>query len=116
MVSNVQAGHSGQIFLDNSDAWGHENSAVEGVSFAPVTFAANPDSPRTIMGGLAVLDTSFTATRTGIQIIGIYGICLLAAKKAGKKDHFAFGPFLCAGIVLAMLFGGPILDWYCAFL
>ena len=77
MVSNVQAGHSGQIFLDNSDAWGHENSAVEGVSFAPVTFAANPDSPRTIMGGLAVLDTSFTATRTGIQIIGIYGICLL---------------------------------------
>ena len=78
MVSNVLAGHSGQIFLDNSDAWGHENSAVEGVSFAPVTFAANPDSPRTIMGGLAVLDTSLTATRTGIQIIGIYGICLLA--------------------------------------
>ena len=78
MVSNVQAGHSGQIFLGNSDAWGQENSAVEGVSFAPVTFAANPDSPRTIMGGLAVLDTSFTATRTGIQIIGIYSICLLA--------------------------------------
>lgn len=78
MVSNVQAGHSGQIFLDNSVAWGQENSAVEGVSFAPVTFAANPDSPRTIMGGLAVLDTSFTATRTGIQIIGIYSICLLA--------------------------------------
>lgn len=78
MVSNVQAGHSGQIFLDNSDAWGHENSAVEGVSFAPVTFTANPDSPHTIVGGLAVLDTSFTATRTGIQIIGIYGICLLA--------------------------------------
>lgn len=78
MVSNVQAGHSGQIFLDDSDAWGQENSAVEGVSFAPVTFAANPDSPRTIMGGLAVLDTSFTATRTGIQIIGIYSICLLA--------------------------------------
>lgn len=78
MVSSVQGGHSGQIFLDNSDAWGHENNAVEGVSFAPVTFAANPDSPRTIMGGLAVLDTSFTATRTGIQIVGIYGICLLA--------------------------------------
>lgn len=78
MVSNVQAGHSGQIFLDNSDAWGHGDNAVEGVSFAPVTFTANPDSPHTIVGGLAVLDTSFTATRTGIQIIGIYGICLLA--------------------------------------
>lgn len=78
MVSNVQSGHSGQIFLDNGEAWGHGDNAVEGVSFAPVTFTANPDSPHTIVGGLAVLDTSFTATRTGIQIIGIYGICLLA--------------------------------------
>ena len=78
MVSNVQSGHSGQIFRDNGDAWGHGDNAVEGVSFAPVTFTANPDSPHTIVGGLAVLDTSFTATRTGIQIIGIYGICLLA--------------------------------------
>lgn len=78
MVSNVQSGHSGQIFLDNGDAWGHGDNAVEGVSFAPVTFTANPDSPHTIVGGLAVLDTSFTATRTGIQIIGIYSICLLA--------------------------------------
>ena len=78
MVSNVQSGHSGQIFLDNGDAWDHGDNAVEGVSFAPVTFTANPDSPHTIVGGLAVLDTSFTATRTGIQIIGIYGICLLA--------------------------------------
>lgn len=78
MVSNVQSGHSGQIFLDNGDAWGHGDNAVEGVNFAPVTFTANPDSPHTIVGGLAVLDTSFTATRTGIQIIGIYGICLLA--------------------------------------
>ncbi|MGF0010039.1 sigma 54-interacting transcriptional regulator [Desulfovibrio sp. SGI.102] len=78
MVSNVQSGHSGQIFLDNGDAWGLGDNAVEGVSFAPVTFTANPDSPHTIVGGLAVLDTSFTATRTGIQIIGIYGICLLA--------------------------------------
>lgn len=78
MVSNVQSGHSGQIFLDNGDAWGHGDNAVEGVSFAPVTFTANPDSPHTIVGGLAVLDTRFTATRTGIQIIGIYGICLLA--------------------------------------
>ncbi len=78
MVSNVQSGHSGQIFLDNGDAWGHGDNAVESVSFAPVTFTANPDSPHTIVGGLAVLDTSFTATRTGIQIIGIYGICLLA--------------------------------------
>ena len=52
----------------------------------------------------------------GIVFGGMYGIYLLAAKKAGKKDHYAFGPFLCAGIVIAMLFGGPVLEWYCAFL
>ena len=52
----------------------------------------------------------------GIVFGGMYGIYLLASKKAGKKDHFAFGPFLCAGIVIAMLFGGPVLEWYCAFL
>ena len=52
----------------------------------------------------------------GIVFGGMYGIYLLAAKKAGKKDHFAFGPFLCAGIVIAMLFGGPVLEWYCAYL
>lgn len=52
----------------------------------------------------------------GILGGGLYGIWLLAAKKADKKDHFAFGPFLCAGIVIAMLLGEPILQWYCAFL
>lgn len=52
----------------------------------------------------------------GILGGGGYGIWLLAAKKADKKDHFAFGPFLCVGIVVAMLFGEPILEWYCAFL
>ena len=51
----------------------------------------------------------------GILGGGFYGIWLLAAKKADKKDHFAFGPFLCAGIVLAILLGEPILRWYTSF-
>ena len=52
----------------------------------------------------------------GILGGGFYGIYLLAAHKADKKDHFAFGPFLCVGIVLALLFGDPVLAWYCRFL
>ena len=52
----------------------------------------------------------------GILGGGFYGMYLLAAKKADKKDHFAFGPFLCVGIVLAILFGDPVLEWYCQFL
>ena len=52
----------------------------------------------------------------GILGGGFYGMYLLAVRKADKKDHFAFGPFLCVGIVLALLFGGPVLAWYCRFL
>lgn len=43
---------------------------------------------------------------------GLYGIWLLTAKKAGRKEHFAFGPFLCAGIVIAYFWGEAVLEWY----
>lgn len=43
---------------------------------------------------------------------GLYGIYLLAAKKKGRKEHFAFGPFLCAGIAAALFWGGSLLEWY----
>jgi leader peptidase (prepilin peptidase)/N-methyltransferase len=33
---------------------------------------------------------------------GIYGIYLLVTKKKGKKDHFAFGPFLSIGIAVSL--------------
>lgn len=46
---------------------------------------------------------------------GVYGIWLLATKRKGKKDHFAFGPFLCIGIAVAMFAGENILDWYLGF-
>lgn len=46
---------------------------------------------------------------------GIYGIWLLATKRKGRKDHFAFGPFLCTGMAAAMFAGDRILDWYLGF-
>lgn len=36
---------------------------------------------------------------------GLYGIWLLVVKNKGRKEHFAFGPFLCGGMMIAMLFG-----------
>jgi leader peptidase (prepilin peptidase)/N-methyltransferase len=33
---------------------------------------------------------------------GAYGAYLLLTKKKGRKDHFAFGPFLSIGIVVAL--------------
>lgn len=43
---------------------------------------------------------------------GGYGVYLLASKKKGRKDHFAFGPFLGLGIVVAMLCGEEIISFY----
>ena len=48
----------------------------------------------------------------GIVIGGIYAIVLLAAKKAGRKTAIAFGPYLCMGILVALLWGGELLGWY----
>lgn len=46
---------------------------------------------------------------------GAYGVYLLAAKKKGRKDHFAFGPFLCAGAALSLFLGERVLSWYLGF-
>ncbi len=43
---------------------------------------------------------------------GLYGIYLLATRRKGRKEHFAFGPFLCAGMAAALFWGAPLLEWY----
>ena len=48
----------------------------------------------------------------GIVVGGAYGIFLLATRKKGRKEHFAFGPALCAGIGVAMFAGDNIIDFY----
>lgn len=51
-----------------------------------------------------------------ILVGGIYGSWLLLSGKKERKDHFAFGPFLCVGIAIAALFGDALLKWYAGFL
>lgn len=51
----------------------------------------------------------------GLLTGGLYGIWLLAAGKKGRKEHFAFGPFLCLGMTVALFWGEQILDWYLSF-
>lgn len=47
---------------------------------------------------------------------GGYGCYLLLTKKKERKDHFAFGPFLCIGMLIGVLYGQQIIDWYLGFL
>jgi len=51
----------------------------------------------------------------GVVIGGTYGIYLLATRKKGRKEHFAFGPALCAGIALSIFLGHHIITWYGSF-
>ena len=52
----------------------------------------------------------------GLLTGGAYGAFMLKSKKLGKKDVFAFGPFLAFGLALAASYGDQIVTWYLHFL
>lgn len=73
MVADVQEGRSGQLPMRESvTVWSNGQMRVERVSYVPVSFQPEVAAPPVVLGGLAVLDTSFTTTRTGMQIMSIY--------------------------------------------
>lgn len=41
-----------------------------------------------------------------------YGIFLLVFRKKGRKAHFAFGPFLCIGMAIALFMGNELIQCY----
>lgn len=43
---------------------------------------------------------------------GAVAAVLLLTARIKPRDHLAFGPYLCAGIGVSMLFGDKILAWY----
>jgi leader peptidase (prepilin peptidase)/N-methyltransferase len=48
----------------------------------------------------------------GFLLGSIVGVVLVVAKAQGLQSHFAFGPFLAAGTLLAVWWGTQLLDWY----
>ena len=47
-----------------------------------------------------------------IVAAGAWGAFLLATKRARRGEYIAFGPFLCAGVLLALWFGPWVLALY----
>lgn len=47
-----------------------------------------------------------------IYIAGLTSIILLIVKKIDRDDYLPFGPYLAIGIVLSILLGENIIDWY----
>ena len=42
----------------------------------------------------------------------LWACILLATKKATRKDHFAFGPFLCVGMLIGLFFANDLIAGY----
>lgn len=61
-----------------------------------------------LLGAKNVILATFIALLFG----GAYGIWLLKSQKAGRKSHFAFGPFLSIGITVALFWGEQIINRY----
>lgn len=60
------------------------------------------------LGWQQVLLTIFLASLTG----AVVGLALMAAKGFGRRMPIPFGPFLALGAVMALFWGGAIVDWY----
>lgn len=56
--------------------------------------------------------TTLLSFMIALLLGGLYGAVLLILRKKGRKDHFAFGPFLCFGMICAIFFGKALVDWY----
>lgn len=55
---------------------------------------------------------TFTAAALAILSGGLYGIWLLASGRKDRQDVFAFGPFLCLGMAVAVFWGESLIRWY----
>ena len=78
MVADVQAGQASQLpMTESSTVWSNGQMRVERVSYVPVSFNPGSGGEPVVLGGLAVLDTSFTTTRTGMQVMGTYTVSFI---------------------------------------
>lgn len=50
-----------------------------------------------------------------ILLAGSYAIYLVLSKKVERKDHIAFGPYICFGMFVVLLYGEQILEAYLHF-
>ena len=65
-----------------------------------------------LMGLLLGPIRTFLAMFIGFNSAAIISLFLIATKRKTAKDQIPFGPFLIAGLIIAWLWGAPIIGWY----
>lgn len=65
-----------------------------------------------VCGFLLGWQSTLLAAFIAIMIGGCYAVFLLMRKKSEKGAHIAFGPYLSVGIMVSLLYGKFIINWY----
>lgn len=80
MVETIKQHKSGHRMLPKGrTGWTSGQVHAECVSYAPVSFQTYAGAEPEVIGGIAILDTRFTASQTFNYILKIFGICFLLA-------------------------------------
>lgn len=80
------------------------------VLFIPDAFGGGDIKLMAVAGFMLGWGNTLLATFIGLLLGGAVAVRLLAKKT--KDKHMAFGPYLCIGIMTALLFGDIIIGWY----
>lgn len=91
--------------------------SVSGIMFLitlliPDSFGGGDIKLMAASGFLLGWANNLLAAFIGILIAGGYATYLLMTKKNSRKDHIAFGPYLCIGIYIALLYGNNLIHIY----
>jgi leader peptidase (prepilin peptidase)/N-methyltransferase len=78
--------------------------------FIPDAFGGGDIKLMAVAGFMLGWGNTLLATFIGLLLGGAVAVYLLAQKT--KDKHMAFGPYLCIGIMTALLFGDIIIQWY----
>lgn len=84
------------------------------VLFIPEAFGGGDIKLMAVAGFMLGWTNTLLAALMGLLLGGLVAIILLARKT--KDKHMAFGPYLCIGIMTALLFGDIIIQWYLSLL
>jgi leader peptidase (prepilin peptidase) / N-methyltransferase len=65
-----------------------------------------------VMGLLLGVQKTLLAMLIAFNSAAIIGVTLILLKRKTRRDLIPFGPFLIAGTLVALWYGGSIIDWY----
>lgn len=80
------------------------------VLFIPEAFGGGDIKLMAVAGFMLGWGNTLLATFIGLLLGGAVAVSLIIKKT--KDKHMAFGPYLCIGIMTALLFGDIIIQWY----